>query len=204
MKLVVGFKGQRNYIQGGDIFNALTEVVASLVQDEAAFVSWLAFRTFARASCSVMTEPPAVGDKLIAQARIEVDDPARQGQKLFIPVWVIEDPEPIDDRRPFDEEKLLAPAILDVENKSCTLLQRSIYTPIEDLIALTKHLHNVLYPEIDGKWLFAQLDLEIPLGNAYRQAAVILKSVVTGRFSVSDIVIDGRNIGTIRFIVGKP
>lgn len=204
MKLSLGFKGQRNYIQGGDIFNSLSELAPHMTGDPDAFIASLAFRTFARSECFVVGERPSQEAKLIAQAQVAYHDPHDPDQYKIRDFWVVEGKEAITERRVFDEEALLAPSVTDLEAMSCKLPHRSIYTPVEDLIALTKHLHYALFPDITGKWLFAQIDLKHPLRENYRQSEIILKKCVAGRFSVSDIVIDGQTIGTIRFIEGNP
>lgn len=204
MKLSLGFKGQRNYIQGGDIFNSLSDLAPHLTGDPDASIASLAFRTFARSGCFVVGERPSPDVKLIAQAQLAYHDPHDPDHLKTRDVWVVEGQEVITDRRAFDEEALLAPSVTDRDAMSCKLPQRSVYTPIEDLIALTKHLHYALFPDINGKWLFAQIDLTHPLRETYKQSEIILKKCVAGRFSVSEIVIDGQTIGMMRFIVGNP
>ena len=54
-----------------------------------------------------------------------------------------------------------------------------------------------------GIWLFGQLDLIEPLADNYLSLEIKMKHLIDGKFSVNDILIDGRMIGSIRFIVGK-
>jgi hypothetical protein len=58
-------------------------------------------------------------------------------------------------------------------------------------------------PNISGKWLFGQLDLDAPLRDDYDRLDIRMLNAFAGRFSISEIQLDGRSIGTIRFIVGE-
>ena len=80
---------------------------------------------------------------------------------------------------------------------------RSKFTPIEDVIVLTKHLNYAMSRILKGNWLFGQLDLTEPLIDNYRSLEIKMKYLIEGKFSVNDILIDGRTIGSIRFIMGK-
>jgi hypothetical protein len=105
-------------------------------------------------------------------------------------------------RYEFDEDSLLAPAISNGEE--IILRERSGYTPIEEIIALTKRLNYELTPDITGKWVFGQLNVNGPLPGDYSSLKICRTSEVVGRFSVNKIFIDDDAVGDIRFIVGEP
>lgn len=193
--LPLSYKGERNYLQGGDFFNALSDIAAELAGDRGAYVERIAFRSFARMACEVSTEPTA---EHIGQARLAVPGGTN------VDVWLVETSHPVTSRRPFDEAQLLANASLGPDGRSAILPERSVYTPIEDVIALTKYLNYAVSPEVSGKWVFGQLDLTEPLTTDYQKLEIRLKNMVGGRFSVNSILVDDRNIGAIRFIVGAP
>ena len=71
--------------------------------------------------------------------------------------WLTETDEHVVDRIPYQEEdivkKPLLMAIL------ITIEGEVQFTPIEILVAMTKHLHMILYPVKVGKWFFTRLDL---------------------------------------------
>ena len=104
--------------------------------------------------------------------------------------------------RPYDEDGLVAPAVR--EGNTIALRGRSQFTPIEEIIALTKRLNYELTPDVDGKWLFGQLDLDDTLPEEYSSLQITRTNVVGTRFSVNTIEIDGARFGDIRFIVGSP
>ena len=194
--LSLSYKGDRAYLRGSDFFVALTEFATEVTGHSDAFVERLAFRRFASRACEVTTMQPADISKVIGQARFSLPAGMRQ-----LDVWLIETDLVVTSRCPFDEHLLLAEASFNEVGRTSSLPARSIYTPIEDVIALTKHLNYSVSPDVEGKWIFGQLDLVEPLTDNYRQLEIQMKNMIAGRFSVNEIVIDGRIIGTIRFIV---
>lgn len=191
--LNLNFKGDRTYIQGGDIYNAVVRIATR--SGDPAFVSSIAFRHFARHDCDVVWDKPAPSDSLVAQGRIA----KKTADQAF---WVMESTRPASGRVDFDEQRLLAPAVS--HGEEIVLERRSGYTPIEEIIALTKRLNYELAPDIPGKWVFGQLNAKGPFPDDYSSLAVRRTAEVPRRFSVNRIVIDGAEAGDIRFIVGNP
>ena len=192
-RLNLRFKGDRTYIQGGDIYNALDRLIQET--DSAAYVSHLAFRRFARRDCDLLWDRPVLTEKLIAQGSASLADRKR-------PFWVSESRRAAAGRNEYDEDSVVAPAAINGEQ--IVLQKRSIYTPIEEIIALTKRLSYELTPDIDGKWVFGQLNLHSALPDKYAMLKIKRKSEVAGRFSVNEIEIDENRVGDIRFIIGAP
>jgi len=192
-KLNLKFKGDRTYIHGSDIFNDVDRVAGK--NNDGCYLSHLAFRRFARRDCELLWVKPSPGKPLVAQGSVRHSDTDR-------PFWVVELHEPAAGRYEFDEAGLVAPAIRDREE--IVLENRSIYTPIEEIIALTKRLNCELTPDVDGKWLFGQLNLSCALPSDYSSLRIRRVREVAGRFSLNDIIIDSNNVGNIRFIVGAP
>jgi len=197
--LRLAFKGSREYLHGTDFFNALTDAAQEITGDPEASVERLTFRRYARLACDITTVPPVDPSMRTGQARFKLP----HGQSPM-EAWLVETETPVTERRPFDEALLLANASLDKNTSSACLLERSVYTPIEDVIALTKHLNYFIAPNVVGQWAFGQLDLLEPLLDNYQALEIQMKSIIANRYSVSDIQIDGRLIGSVRFIVGEP
>lgn len=192
------YKGNREYLHGSDIFDALSVMADELTGGVGAFIERITFRRFARLSCDVTTEPTADPSRIVCQARLRV--PGSES----VDVWIVETANPVTSRRPFDEEQLLARASLGCDRRSARFPGRGGYSPIEEVIALTKYLNYAVSPEVNGKWVFGQLDLVESLPANYSILEIRIKSLVGGRFSINEILTDGHSIGTIRFIVGKP
>ena len=191
--LNLGFKGDRNYVQGGDIFNAVEREFRE--RDTNSYVSHISFRHFVRSDCDLVWERPEDAETLVAQGRWS----ASTGEQPF---WVIESTRPVTGRRGFDEDRLLAPAML--SRDEIRLDQRSEYTAIEEVIALTKRLSYAIEPDVSGKWVFGQLNLDRALAGEYSSLTIERANSIPGRFNVNRIIVDDEPVGDIRFIVGEP
>jgi hypothetical protein len=196
--LALSYKGARKYIQGGDFFNALNDTAREFTGQTDAYVDRLTFRRFARLACELTAEQPADLSMVVGQVRFKLPDSSH------LSAWLVETDIAVTVRRAFDEDQLLANASLDQEQRSARLPVRSEYSPIEDIIALTKYLNYAVSPEVEGKWVFGQLDLAEPLTENYQALEIQMKNLIAGRFSANDILIDGHHIGSMRFIVGAP
>ncbi|MDU9404598.1 hypothetical protein RTH46_19115 [Pseudomonas sp. zfem004] len=188
------FKGERNYIQGGDIFNGVEGLAREMFSD--GFVSLLVFRNLTRRHC-VLAFESQTSMQVVATGNISTADGQRHG------FWLYERDEEVIGRYPFDEEAVLSTSSLKPEEKLISMQSGDSVTPIEYVIALTKRLSYALAPNIDGKWLFGQLNLDQPLVPA-GIIKIVQKSILHGRMSVNEIWLDDVMVGTIRFIVGKP
>lgn len=189
----MGFKGDRDYVHGTDVFNAVQAQAESNASE--AFVSSLLFRRFARRDCDLFDARPEDASTLVAQGTI------RRGtqDKRF---WVAESDRSALGRQRYDESAITRDAEIDGVQIRCAL--RSSYTPIEEIIALTKRLVYFLAPKIDGKWVFGQLALTARLPDDYAVIVIKQNNLLANRFSANDIQIDGNTFGEIRFIVARP
>jgi hypothetical protein len=198
MLLELSFKGSRDYLQGGDIFNALKNVVPIVSNHKEAFICRLSFRNFAKMACELTTDPPNELTTIIGEVRF-----AFPNELGHLDAWVVLTDIPVRQRKPFDEDLLLASAKFDQVNRSASLISRSEWTAIEEIIALTKYLNYAVNPNVKGKWVFGQLDLKQDLLDNYLKLDVKMINLIPGRFSVNNIFIDGDYVGSIRFIVSK-
>jgi hypothetical protein len=190
------FKGDRTYLHGSDMYNTITQRVSAFTKDATAYVNKIIFRQLARHDCDLWLEPPADGGRLIANGF------CRLGDGSTLPFWVVESERPVEGRYEFDEDAIVSSALFD--DRSILMVQRTSYSPIEEIIALNKALNYRLMPKVPGKWLFGQLTLQQALHRDYQKIKIFMKSAISGRFSVSDIEIDEKIVGEIRFVVGKP
>lgn len=197
-QLHVQYKGDRSYLQGGDLFNALSKFADEMLSGVDVFVEQLSFRRFARTACDVTTELPEDPSSIVGEVRFH------QSGKDAVDAWLIETGRPVMGRLPFDEESLLAGSLLDLESQRVSLSERTGHTPIEEAIALTKRLNYAVCPKVNGKWVFAQLMLTERLNADYSQLEIRMKNLIACRFSNNEIYVDDRRIGIMRFIVGDP
>ena len=88
--------------------------------------------------------------------------------------------------------------------RSATLRAPIQYTSIEAVISLTKVLNYRLATPAIGKWVFGGIELSCAMPPITDHISIRCAKSIPGRFSVNEIVIDGRNVGNIQFIVGMP
>lgn len=188
------FKGERNYVQGGDIFNGIERVAKEMFSG--GFVSLLVFRNLTRRH-GILTFENQASMPLVATGNILSDNGQCQ------PFWLFEGGQEVTGRYAFDESSILASSDVVAGEKSIIMQLDGTVSPIEYVIALTKRLSYSIVPDIDGKWLFGQLNLDMPLTHCAAMR-IVQKSILPGRMSINEIWLDNARVGTIRFIVGKP
>ena len=72
---------------------------------------------------------------------------------------------------------------------------------MEQIIALTKHLHQATVPVGEGRWIFTRLDLTAPFGSAVDRYSVRIMNNLANRMTISEVLEDGQKIGKITFTV---
>lgn len=194
--LQLQFKGDRKYLHGSDMYNTITQRMSAFTKDPTAYVNKIIFRQLARHDCDLWLESPEKSSRLIANGTCRLRDDST------LPFWLIESERQVVGRYEFDEDAISSPAELD--DRFIVLTKRTQYSPIEEIIALNKALNYRLMPKVPGKWLFGQLTLQKALYRDYQKIKIIMRSAISGRFSVSDIEIDEKMVGEIRFVVGQP
>lgn len=192
--LPLSFKADRSYLHGSDFFQAISKW-ATVTYGESAYLCRLSFRRLARNRCMVVTEKPS-DDELVGEGKISVS----HGETPF---WLIEGHEPVTERRAFDEASITTGMALREAERTAELSQIN-GAAIDEIIFVTKQLNCAVSPVVDGKWLFGQLQLDMPLLRGERPLRIVMRSLLANRFSVNDIYYGDEHVGNIRFIVGKP
>ena len=192
------YKGTRNYLHGTDFYRHTME----LLQTQPAGISYISnmtFRHFARHQCTLTMNTP------ISAASVPCQGEAIQLDGTPIKFYWEETTIPVSSSYPYDEDALVAHATVNDDQSAISLPKPTAgYSCIEVIVALTKKLHYIKSANINGKWVFGQLNLLCRLPIQYKTAEVRLKTFDPGRFSVSAIILDGELYGSIRFIVGQP
>lgn len=150
--LVMRFKGQRNYLQGGDIFNAVVPAVVEAC-GEGSYTGQLAFHRFATKQCDMFV---AVADDNIVVPDERVCDGHFHAAGADWTVWLMETDRAVEGRYAFDEDAICAASA--IRDKAVQMTESLDYSPIEIAVALTKHLHNHLYPLVSQRWIFSKLE----------------------------------------------
>lgn len=197
-KLSTPYKGNRHYIQGGDLFNTAQSVAEKATGVKKAYVSKLSFTRFAYRQCELVINPIAIESdaKPMGEGVFRLPDGIDQAFFLFEG-----EEEPIE-RSPYDEDGMVAPAIF--TDLSAILHGPLQYSSIEAVIALTKVLNYRLAAPKEGKWIFGKIELNQLLPSIEKILTIKRTKSVSGRFSINEINIDGVYVGNIHFIVGAP
>lgn len=189
------FKGDRHYLHGTDFYQHTQQLLSDTLVDYD-FIKSIAFRNFTERQCRLSFIAPNDTDVVPCSGKAVLETGKLQ------PFWWIETDEAVLEHYPYAEQQVI---------DGCQIVDRSIqlahpnvqhYSVIETIVALTKHLHYDIDPDVDGKWVFGQLNLVQPLPLTSKSVQIGIKNWIPKRFSVSDIQLDGQRLGTIRFIVG--
>ena len=146
----LNFKGSRRYIQGGSLYDAVDELAKRVCSSDC-WVSNIVFRGFALGACAVCfgNEKP-VGD-VVARFSLKGAGELKSGV-------VIKVDGSIEDRVEYDESWVTK--FSSITEQSVVQKKSTEFTSIEEVVSLTKYLHNECFPLEDGKWVFVQLDLD--------------------------------------------
>lgn len=193
LDLELSFKGSRNYITGADFFSEITRTIRAEIA-ECLWISNAKFRDFALCGCSLSWSKSDIVDEELLCGECKIQTP-----EGVVNAYLIKNHSKIINRLAYDESKIIGK--IDIEKCGITRLESSGYTMIDEIVSLTKQLHNKLYPLDNGQWAFIQLDLNTELIDSSSTLSMNVIKVIKGKFSVSNIIVDGTEVGTLRFSV---
>ncbi|QZN91579.1 hypothetical protein [Idiomarina abyssalis] len=193
MKTNLQFKGGRTYLHSTDFYDWLMGDVCE--GDE--WVTKLVFKKIINHQCEIVWEKTEDQSSGFFELWNRQADSIKRG-------WLVETREAAVKRYDYDEDSLVSVAEIDEEGQSIHMNRQCSASTIEVIVALTKKLHNTLFPLSSGKWLVGQLEFLGPLPISYKTVGVNVDRIIKGKFSVCSITIDGDTVGSIRFIVGDP
>lgn len=189
--LELQFKGERNYIQGPDIFDAVLSKLCEISSDEIAKIDFSFHRMAHKAVDMICTE------------HVENLDPVAVCQYVLNGIrrraYVVESSRDIDGRKPYQESEIVEQMLLNAEKAVCDLQCSPVYSDIEIWVAMTKALHQAALPELKGKWLFVRgkFDRYDPQDKGPRQ--LVIKSNFSNKLTRSDALRNGVKVGEIYF-----
>lgn len=186
------FKGDRNYIHGTDLFQSATQFLEA---QKTGYLKEMSFRLFGDRQCAILFSAPDNPDaRIICQGRWH--DIKKASDVKF---WVVEQGDSVSERYEFDEDALCSGAEISEENIFRPF--NSDFSMIENIVALTKKFHNEKLPLTDGKWVFGQIVLSESLPKSCGQIQIENYQNIKNRFSRNRIILDGKLVGEIRFIL---
>jgi hypothetical protein len=186
------FKGQRVYVHGSDFFDSISLFLKARGDG---FIKDLTFRLFTEKQCKIHLDTLTTSaTKVICQGRWQN---IKDGSDTKF--WITEMNEAVVNRYGFDEDSLCQGAQI-----NDTRIYRRFnpeFTMIENVVALTKYYHNAQMTLSSGKWVFGQIVLGEELVPKCETIEIDNYHNIKDRFSRNYILLDGRKVGEIRFIV---
>lgn len=180
------FKGQRDYVHGTSICDALFELFGhEFAQFDIKFSQRLS-----NSRCTLHVSDSSSVPVSACSGRVRIRD-----ETLHFGL------QPADEngataRVDYPEDEIVAASQLAPDY--CSMSPNNAYTFIENLVALTKawHLHRA--PPKSGQWMFARLELARPVLRCAR-IDLRLQSDLAGRMTCSDVVVDSQSAGRMYF-----
>lgn len=193
MKTNLQLKGDRSYLHSTDFYDWLTRELCGSSE----WVAKLVFKKIINHQCNIVWGKPEGQSSGFFELKSQQSESIKTG-------WLVETGDAAVKRYDYDEDKLVSDSEINDSEQSIHISEQRSASTIEVIVALTKKLHNTLYPLSDGKWLVGQLEFLGPLPISYKSVGIKVNRVIKGKFAVSSITIDGDDVGSIRFIVGDP
>lgn len=196
MKTELKFKGSRKYLHSTDFYTWFSTAVCNTNQ----IVTKLVFKQLIHRQCQVLLgQVQDVAEKDIV-GTVELFDKNTQEKTRGL---IVETNTSVDESYPFDEDKLVKDVEIISSQQQATAFYRNDCTTVELVVALTKKLHNTLFSLNKGKWLVGQLNFCDELPIVYESLSIKTTRMMQNKFSINDVIIDGKRFGTVQFIVGE-
>ncbi len=193
------FKGNRTYVQGGDIYNAIAKYLKASYGDAITHIEVLMHKL---ASHNMIGEVLDAGQPILSVSPTMICRFDIEGKTKTL--YLIETDTKVDCRYEFNEESIIRNSHILLDQKSITLLNETPYSPIEVVIALNKRLMQTLFDSEKGKWLVTRITLKRFLPESSDAAFTIaLKQNLSYRLTYSTIMIGKEYYGGIYFSLVK-
>lgn len=194
-RLHLQYKGERTYLQGGDVFNAVSELALHMHNG---YLSRIAFRRLAARALVVVDALPGADVDPVAEVTVS----SRTSDAIEAKWWLIETDMPVQGRYPYEEHLIAQACEVDSQQRRVSKLRDHRFSLIEEVIAAHKVLCNALATDAGGRWLFVQLVLSAPLEPDASSIELINTALLNGKMAASDVRLDGVKVGSIRFMRG--
>ena len=195
--LELGFKGARTYIHGTDMLNAAVATAAHQINTVKLKQFNFIIHHMTSHNLSFLLsqgKQPMVDDKMpVATLSFEANDLHWQG-------ILVEEPGEPNCRYPYDEESIIKLCCTNQIERSIHLESAPAFTPIEVIVAMTKALHQTLYPDTPGQWVFCRWESECwPITSLLNGLSIVLSKTLGSRLTKSAVVSNGNRIGWVYF-----
>lgn len=192
--LDVGLRGSRDYLQSADLYCSIRSEIKH-VYGLQAWVKHLSFRSFIKRKCEFRLIEKSEKVHAAGIVKVIVNDDEEVAFAL-VESCDMAKVEYVDiDNEIFDL------CSLNKKMMKVSTQKMNEFDLIYQLVSMTKFLHFELIDN-QGKWIFTQIDMlsELPMSFNNQIFEVRFRSVVAKIYTVSDVILDGKVIGTIRFM----
>lgn len=133
--LTLSFKGERDYIQGPDIFDAVIQALCAGAETTRVAQIDVAFHRLARRAVELINDDQGSAMDPVAICQYSIDGVRRQA-------FVVETGTEIVERHPYPEEDIIERMSIDTDQRTCALDIDLPFTDMELWVSMTKALHK--------------------------------------------------------------
>ena len=186
------FKGKREYIHGPDI----TNVILNFLRDNNIGFNKMQLSMVKMAHCHMdilfTDDIKRVNKNANSFFFVDSKDEMFYGH-------LVENGSKVEIRYEYPEELVSANAVIDVKREVITYKSEMIFSTIEIVVALNKALHEKLYPEAKGKWIYTKLDINhFFLQNPDSISIKLIKNMNL-RLTQAEMFFEGNSVGYIYY-----
>jgi len=188
MPLDLRFKGDRDYLHGTDMVDAVIGHFQGMT-DIAVRIQKIAARPV---ELIVLPDPTTERKNMVAVFS------GRLGEReISIGLREIEDGS-LPGRYAYDDRAVVAAAAFDFDNRTADMAWNADYTPIEQIVALQKALLLRCFADAAVHWYFTRLDVNV-LPDRFDKLALAVTQALGTNLVRSGISLDDEDIGNVYF-----
>jgi len=196
--LKIGFKGERNYIQGTEMLDQAMHIIR---QNGVIEIRDLEFIIQRMATHHLQLEiERAEGARKVGNDDVAVIKFTAGEERLLARIMAA--PGTPQDRVPYDESLVTRYCQINSANRSIRLAEDcSGHSSIERLVSMNKALHlAVLEKPADTQWVFCRWDSPSwPLPEDLNHATIIVRQTLGSRLTRADVMLNDGQLGQIYF-----
>ncbi|NTW48868.1 MAG: hypothetical protein HGB19_03885 [Chlorobiales bacterium] len=192
-QLVLKYKGGRDYLHGTDMFNETLTWLNSQRKDvkEIDF----AFHRLAIRQLKAVLGPLPEGIMPVAVCSF-TSGGVRESVSL------VETDHPVMERYPYPEDEIVSPMVIDIAGRKGVLSCETAYSDIELWVAMTKALHQKVFSQLKGKWLFVRARFpQFVRHAAAKERTLVIAASFNDKLTRSEVFLDGVKSGEIYFSI---
>jgi hypothetical protein len=192
-QLTLKFKGERNYLHGTDMYNEILTWL-KIEKHEVEDIDF-AFHFLAKRQLKAILFPLTESIIPVAVCTF-TSGGVRESVSLF------ETDHPVMERYPYKEDEIVSQKEIDLTQKKGILRGEMTYSDIEVWVAMTKSLHQKVYAQLKGKWLFVRGRFPEYLSHSpAKERTIVIAASFNDKLTRTEVFFDGVKSGEIYFSI---